>query len=101
MRSRPNRGADPQASSTAREQLLRIAYSNPDPTMLRMLERAGLRLTDVSQLPGPIVSPTVSQPPAIQRFLALGASPHEETTTSTVTLRASSSAACPGPPAPV
>ena len=101
MRVLLNRRADPQASSTAREQLLRIAYSNPDPTMLRMLERAGLRLTDVSQLPGPIVSPNVSQPAVIQRFLALGASPHEEATTATVTLPALSYAAGQGAAASV
>ncbi len=101
MRLLLNRRADPQTSSTAREQLLRIAYSNPDPTMLRMLERAGLRLTDVSQLPGPIVSPNVSQPAVIQRFLALGASPHEEATTATVTLPALSYAAGQGAAASV
>ena len=53
-----------------------------------MLERVGLKLTKGSELRGPVVSPNVTQPAVMQRFLALGASPHETATTSTITLPA-------------
>jgi ankyrin repeat protein len=75
-------------SPNVREELLRIAYSDPDPTMLRMLESIGLRLTQSSELRGPVVAPNVTQPAVMKRFLALGASPHETAATSTITLSA-------------
>ncbi len=75
-------------SPNVREELLRIAYSDADSTMLRMLEGVGLKLTHSSDLRGPVVSPNVTQPAVVRRFLALGASPHETATTSTITLPA-------------
>ena len=86
-------GASGAISPNVREELLRIAYSDSDSTMLRMLERFGLKLTHGSELRGPVVSPNVTQPAVMRRFLELGASPQETATTSTITLPALSYAA--------
>ena len=86
-------GASGAISPNVREELLRIAYSDSDSTMLRMLERFGLKLTHGSELRGPVVSPNVTQPAVMRRFLTLGASPQETATTSTITLPALSYAA--------
>ena len=86
-------GASGAISPNVREELLRIAYSNSDSTMLRILERFGLKLTYGFELRGPVVSPNVTQPAVMRRFLELGASPQETATTSTITLPALSYAA--------
>ena len=87
------RNALAASSPEAREELLRIAYSKPDSTMLRILERFGLKLTHVSALRGPVLSPNVTQPVVLRRFLNLGGNPQETARTSTMTLPALSYAA--------
>lgn len=82
------RGADARLSPNVLEELLRLAYTSPAPTMLRVLEQSGARLTDVAQLRGPVLANNAGQPQVARRLLELGASPYEQVTAATITLPA-------------